>query len=178
MGLEREEGGSAVQSQFSPRDPQLTQALPQAHQPQPLLAVEAAPPAEQVAIATGTQQLNDRRFERRTAVVQESASERRLGAPQLRQRRTLLGARKAKVRTARGGEPSYFGGASAERAAAEGPRHHQRIEQRVALKHVPVEVGQRRDLGHFGIVLLGDERQPQAQLGEAHGCRRQVDAEQ
>src|SRR6267143_5040468 len=53
MGLERKERGGALQTQFSARGPQLTQALPQACQPEPLREVEAAPAAEQVAIATG-----------------------------------------------------------------------------------------------------------------------------
>ena len=43
---------------------------------------------------------------------------------------------------------------------------------------MPIEVGQRRYPGHINTVLLGDERQPQTQLGEAHGCRCEVDTEQ
>src|SRR5882762_5140120 len=79
---------------------------------------------------------------------------------------------------ARRGESPYFGSAPTKGAAADGCRHHQRIEERVTLKDMAVEVGQRRNPGHVGTIVLGDEREPQSQLGEAHGCGCQIYAEQ
>ena len=119
VGFEREERGRAVQSQPSARGPQLTQAPSETSQPQSLLEVEAAPPAEQVAIATGVEQVGDRRLERCAAVVQESPRERRLRAAQLRLRCTFHRTRKVKVRAARRGESSDLRGIAAEGAAAE-----------------------------------------------------------
>ena len=119
VGFEREERGRAFQSQPSACGPQLTQALPETSQPQALLEIEAAPAAEQVAIATGIEQLGDCRFERRAAVVQESPRERRLSTAQLRLRCTFRRTRKVKVRAARGGESSDLRSIAAEGAAAE-----------------------------------------------------------
>jgi len=56
------------------------------------------------------------------------------------------------------GEPPYLDGAAAERAPAEGCGQHQRVEERVTLQHVTVEVGERRDFGRVGVILLvGDD---------------------
>jgi len=41
-----------------------------------------------------------------------------------------------------------------------------------------IEVWQRRDPGHLDIVRVGDERQPQPQLREAHSGWCEIDAEQ
>ena len=119
MRLEREERGSTFQSELATRGSQLAQALAQTRQPQPLLEIEPAPPAEQIAIAPGIEQLGNRHFERSAAVVQEPARERRLGSLQLRLRRPLLRTRKAKMRAARDGQSSDLGCVSAERPAAE-----------------------------------------------------------
>jgi hypothetical protein len=52
------------------------------------------------------------------------------------------------------------------------------IEEAVPLSNEATEVGKRPDLGRLFGRIIGDDRQPQAQLGEAHGCRREIDAEQ
>ncbi len=51
MGLEGEERRRALETQLPPRGSQVPHAPSQPREPQPLLEVEATPPAEQVAIA-------------------------------------------------------------------------------------------------------------------------------
>jgi len=54
VGLEGEERRRAFETQLSPRRfGRSPHAPPQPREPQPLLEVEATPPAEQVAIAAG-----------------------------------------------------------------------------------------------------------------------------
>jgi len=68
------------------------------------------------------------------------------------------------------------------RRAAQRPRQRERIDERVPLAHVPVQVRQRRDPGQLPVVGLGahvgDQGEPEPQLGEPHRGEAQIHSEQ
>src|SRR6266576_57952 len=90
LRLERAEGSRALLSQLAASCPQLTPRLMEPLQALALLGVEAAPPAEQIAIPRGANPFGDGRLECAGALVQQPPGQHRLGAVQLDLRRSLF----------------------------------------------------------------------------------------
>ena len=93
----------------------------------------------------------------------------------------LGGSGQAEQCAARRPQPFQLGSAAALRprpAAGQRARQGERIEQRVALAYVAVEVGQGGDALEVGLLVVRDEGEPQPELRQSHGRQLQVDSEQ
>src|SRR4029077_14651657 len=135
-------------------------------------------PAEQIAIARRAEQLVDGPLQCDTAVTEQSAREYSFGAAELRLCQALLRPGHGEVISSRGPQASRLCRASSDRAAAERSRQGQRVEQRVALEDMPVEIRKRRDGGKVGIFIVRDQGEPESQFRKPHGGRREIDAKQ
>ena len=178
VGLEREERRAAVAAHLPHGRAQVAQSAPRSGQLSPLVGREPASPAEEVAVAGSGEQVPDCRLERRDAVIQQLSRQRGLRAGELCLRRALCGTRQVKQAAARSSEATGFGCAAAKRAAAQRSREGQRVEQCVALPDVAVEIRERGNHGDVGRLVVGYEREPEPQLGQADRGESEIDAEQ
>ena len=178
MGFEREERRGAFLPQLAPRRPQLAQAGAQPPEPAPLLDIQATAPSKEVAITGGLEQLSDRRFERGTTLVEQLTRQRCFGVIELRLCFSLVWTREREVPFARSCQAPHLGSPAAEGTATERGSEHERVEQRIALQHVAIEVGEGRDGCEIEMIFFRDEGQPEPQLSQSHRSRREVDAKQ
>src|SRR3989449_793806 len=106
--FERKERRRAILPQPPLRTAQVAQRLPQPAQAHPLLMVEPAAPAKQIAIARHAEQLVDGPLQRDRAVTEQAAREYRFGADELRLSQALFWPPPGRdeVIAARGPQPS------------------------------------------------------------------------
>ena len=116
MRLEAEEGSGVVLTELSACSSQLTEIAAQLRQMDTLIYRDAAGTAEQVALASATQQFCYPSFQRCDAVVEEVVCQFRFRAAQLRLGGPLFGTRQMKECATRLRETARLRGIGADRS--------------------------------------------------------------
>src|SRR5439155_5652429 len=179
MGLECEKRRTTLRDEPAERSAERAPACSQAAEQSPFGAIESAPAAEQVAVARAGEQRREPGVDPADGVLEEGARQRGFSPCQLGERLALGGSGQAEERAARRPQPLELHAAAAlPTAARERARQGQRIEQRVALAYVAVEVRQGGDALQVGLLVVGDEGEPEPELRQPYGLSFRVDPEQ